>query len=72
MCECECTCVFRQLIISKYPTQSNKNYFYSFNLTIDVQAQIFKEGLTVEQVNDRNLGPEVRNYDRSVTNNLIN
>lgn len=37
-----------------------------------MQAQIFKEGLTVEQVNYGNLSPEMRSCDRSVTINLIN
>lgn len=52
--------------------QNNKNYLYSFNSTIDVQAQIFKEDLTVGQMNYRNLGPKMRHCDRSVTVNLIN
>lgn len=33
-------------------------------MTTNVQAQNFQEGLTVEQMNYRNLGPELRNYDR--------
>lgn len=78
VCVCVCVhqcvhaCVFRWLIISKYLTQNNKKYLYSFNLTLDVQAQIFKEGLTVGQMNYRNLGPEMRNGGRSVTIDLIN
>lgn len=41
-------------------------------MTIDVQPQNFQEGLTVEQMNGTNLGPELRNCDRSVTVNFIN
>lgn len=32
-------------------------------MTVNVPAQNFQEGLTVEQMNYRNLGPELRNYD---------
>lgn len=62
-------CLFQMVIISRYPTQNNKDDLY-LNLTVDVQAQI--EGLTVEQMNGRNLGPEIRQCDRYVTINLIN
>lgn len=40
--------------------------------TIDVQAQLVRAGLTVEQSSCRDLGPEMRNGDRSATINLIN
>lgn len=33
-------------------------------MTINVQAQNFQEGITVEQMNYRSLGPELRNCDR--------
>lgn len=56
-----CVCVFQTAVISKNPTQNNKDY--SFNMTVNVPAQNFQEGLTVEQMNYRNLGPELRNYD---------
>jgi len=62
-------CLFQMVIISKYPTQNNKDDLY-LNLTINVWAQI--EGLSVEQMSGRNLGPEIRHCDRSVTINLIN
>lgn len=64
---CVCVCVFQTVIISKYPTWNNKDY--SFNMTIDMQAQIFQEGLTAGQMNCRNLGPELRSCDRCVTVN---
>lgn len=62
-------CLFQMVIISRYLTQNNKDDLY-LNLTVDVQAQV--KGLTVEQMNGRNLGPEIRQCDRSVTINLIN
>ena len=74
MAICVCVCMrvcFRQLLMSKHPTRSNKCDLYSFNSTIDVQAQIFKDGLTVEQVSCRNLGREMRSCDRSGIVNLI-
>ena len=61
-CVCVCVCVFQTVTISKNPTQNNKDY--PFNMTINVQAQNFQEGVTVEQMNYRSLGPELRNCDR--------
>lgn len=75
VCVCACVyrcvraCVFQTVITSKYQAQGYKDDLF-FNLTTGVQAQI--QGLTVEQRNCRNLGPEIRNRDRSVTVNLIN
>lgn len=60
-----CVHVF-QVIMSKYPTQNNKkNDLYSFNLTLDVQAQIFRAGFTVEPRRCRDVGPGRRSCDRS-------
>lgn len=53
--------MFQTVITSKYPAQTHKGYL-DFNLTIDVQAQI--QGITVEQMNCRNLGLEIRNRDQ--------
>lgn len=62
-------CVSVSDSISKYLTQNNKDDLY-LNLTIDVWAQM--EGLPVEQRSGRNLSPEIRHCDSSVTVNLIN